>query len=391
MRRLAIVVQRYGTDITGGAELHSRWVADKLRGRFRSTVFTTTALDYITWENHFPPGGHEIDGIEVRRFPIEARRDIDSFNTYSRWVFNEPHRDADEERWLRMQGPVSPGLIEAVRREKNNFDIFLFFTYLYYTTARGILEIGDKAVLLPTAHDEPALTLRLYEDVFAAPSGFLLNTKAEHDLIDRRFGLGHRPRSIVGMGVDLPGEMDVEATIKRFELPRPYALTFGRISYGKSHDLLFRHYPGDLTDLPLVAFGFTEMEIPEHPRIIYLGRVSDEERWALISAAAFTIHPSFYESLSLAVLESWAVGVPVLVNGDCKVLRDHVDTCGGGLYYRGGHVEFIERYVEFAGLSDSERKRMGEAGRDYVLSNYEANEVARRYGDFLERMIDYSN
>jgi glycosyltransferase involved in cell wall biosynthesis len=389
MKRLAIVVQRYGTEITGGAELHSRWVANKLRDRFSSTVFTTTALDYITWENHFPPGVHDIQGIEVRRFPIEERRDMGYFNRFSFWIFNEPHRDVDEDRWLQMQGPVSPALIEAIRREKNHFDIFFFFTYLYYTTARGILEIGDKAVLLPTAHDEPALKLRLYEKVFAAPCGFLLNTKAEHDLIDRRFGLGHRPRSIVGMGVDLPGEMDVEASVRRFNLPHPYALTFGRISYGKGHDLVFRHYPDDRTDMPLVVFGFTEMEIPDHPRILYLGQVSDQERWALIAGAAFTIHPSLYESLSLALLESWAGGVPALVNGDCKVLRDHVDICGGGLYYRGGHPEFIERYVELSELSDAERKRMGQAGREYVLTKYEAGEVARRYGDFLERMIDY--
>ncbi len=391
MRRLAIVVQRYGTEITGGAELHSRWVADKLRGRFETTVFTTTALDYITWENHFPPGIQNVQGIEVRRFPIESRRDMETFDRYSSWLFNEMHRDADEERWLRMQGPVSPALIEAIRREKNRFDIFFFFTYLYYTTAKGIIEIGDKAVMLPTAHDELALKLCLYDQVFAAPSGFLLNTKPEHDLIDRRFGLGHRPRSIVGMGVDLQGEIDVEEVISRFDIPRPYALTFGRISYGKGHDLIFRHYPSDRSDMHLVAFGLTEMEIPDDPQIHYLGRVSDEERWALIAGAAFTIHPSLYESLSLALLESWGVGVPALVNGDCAVLRDHVETCGGGLYYRGGHVEFIERYLDLAGMSDAERKQMGTAGREYVLANYEAGEVARRYGDFLERMIDYRN
>lgn len=387
MRRLAIVVQRFGEEITGGAELHSRWVAGKLKDRFDITIFTTTALDYTTWEEHYPAGESRHDGCRLVRFPVARRRDFELFNSYSRWVFHERHRDVDEERWLEMQGPYAPELIEALSAERTRFDAFLFFTYLYYTTARGLPRIPDRAVLLPTAHDEPALTLRLYENVFRQPKGFLLNTDAERRLLERRFGLGRRPRSVVGMGVDLPASVNPPATVERFGLRPPYALTFGRICYGKGHDVVFRCYPADRSELDLVVFGQTEMEIPDSPKVRYLGRISDQERWDLIAGAAFTIHPSLYESLSLALLESWAMGVPALVNGECLVLKEHVIKCGAGLWYQ-GDVDFDERFLCLCRMPHERRVEMGEAGRRYVMQNYEAERVADRYAWFLNRMID---
>lgn len=387
MNRLAIVVQRYGAEITGGAELHARWVAERLRDRMEITVFTTTALDYLTWENHYPEGDHEVNGIRVVRFPVEEQRDLDHFNLYSRWIFNEQHRDVDEQRWLRMQGPFAPKLVEALPREKRRFDCFFFFTYLYYTTVKGLEEVSDKAVMLPTTHDEPPLRLRMYQKVFDAPRGFLLNTEPERRLIDQRFGLGHRPVSVVGMGVDLPASVDTQPVLERFGLRQPYALTFGRITRGKRHDLVLDRYPADKTDLDLVIFGKAELEIPENPKIRYLGRVGEDERWALIAGAAFTIHPSPYESLSLALLESLAMGAPVLVNGDCVVLQEHVDICDGGISYS-GESGFGPRFLELAAMSEAERKRMGEAGREYVMKHYDAGAVTIKYAEFLEIMMD---
>jgi glycosyltransferase involved in cell wall biosynthesis len=40
----------------------------------------------------------------------------------------------------------------------------------------------------------------------------------------------------------------------------------------------------------------------------------------LAGSRAF-VHPSPYESLSMALLEAWKVGRPALVNGRCDVLR----------------------------------------------------------------------
>ena len=54
--KLAVVVQRYGADINGGAELHARYVAEHLARHAEVEVLTTCARDYVTWRNELPPG-----------------------------------------------------------------------------------------------------------------------------------------------------------------------------------------------------------------------------------------------------------------------------------------------------------------------------------------------
>lgn len=387
MKRLAIVVQRYGADVTGGAEAHARWVVQRLRDSFDITVYTSTALDYVTWANHFSPGEEEMDGAIVKRFPVAFTRDLELFNRYSRWIFNEPHRELDEERWLHLQGPVVPSLVEALRRERSLHDVFLFFTYLYYPTVKGIREVRDRSVLFPTAHDEPPIRLRLYRDVFASPSGFMLNTEVERRFLEGIFDFGYRPRVVLGMGIEWPeGDSDSDPVLKRFGLSLPYVLTFGRITQGKRHDQVVRAFVDTKADIDLVIFGKMEMDLPDDPRVRYLGFLSDEEKWAVIAGAHLTIHPSPYESLCLALLESWAMGVPALVNGECAVLADHAERSGGGLPYR-GEGEFRRCLMELA-EDETGRSAMGEAGRKYARARYRASDVGGKYAEFLNRIID---
>ncbi len=80
---LAIVVQRYGAEVTGGSESLARAVAERLAADFRVTVFTTCARDYVTWRNELPAGTEPANGVEVARFPVEEERDLASFNRLS--------------------------------------------------------------------------------------------------------------------------------------------------------------------------------------------------------------------------------------------------------------------------------------------------------------------
>ena len=51
--------------------------------------------------------------------------------------------------------------------------------------------------------------------------------------------------------------------------------------------------------------------------------------------------PSYLESLSMVALEAWALGKPVLANGQCDVLQGQCIRSNGGLYY-----ESFEEFVE---------------------------------------------
>ena len=72
--KLAVVVQRYGADINGGAELHARYIAEHLARHTEVEVLTTCARDYVTWRNELPAGVEQIGGVTVRRFPVARAR-----------------------------------------------------------------------------------------------------------------------------------------------------------------------------------------------------------------------------------------------------------------------------------------------------------------------------
>jgi len=172
--KVAFVVQRYGKEVMGGSELHCRQVAERLAGQgYDCTVFTTTAKDYVTWKNEYPAGESLLNGVVVKRYPVEKERDIQDFNRFSDWIFSNAHTLEDEIDWMDRQGPCCPPLLKALEEERSGHDVFVFFTYLYYNTYWGLQRVPLRKALVPTAHDEPALYLDIMRAVFTAPDAFV--------------------------------------------------------------------------------------------------------------------------------------------------------------------------------------------------------------------------
>ena len=94
----------------------------------------------------------------------------------------------------------------------------------------------------------------------------------------------------------------------------------------------------------LALFGRGTLSFAESAHVRMMGVVPDGEKLAAIARARALVMPSRHESLSMVVLEAWMMERPVLVNGDCEVLRGQVLRANGGLYYR--------RYEEFAAALD---------------------------------------
>ena len=112
--KVAVVVQRYGADINGGAEQHARYVAEHLAKHVQVEVLTTCAhRDYISWKNELPEGREVVNGITVHRFPVAVERDPVEFAKWSDTVFTKPHSLRDELAWLEAEGPTSPGADRA--------------------------------------------------------------------------------------------------------------------------------------------------------------------------------------------------------------------------------------------------------------------------------------
>ncbi len=386
--RLCFVIQRYGPEVAGGAEMHCRWLAERLAERHQVQVVTTCALDYIEWRNHYPPGESLVSGIKVTRHAVAGPRSEHKFALLSELVFGEERSRGAERAWVEENGPRCPGLVKSLSRLPD-VDLFLFYCYRYYQTFFGLPRVADRAVLVPTAEDDPAIQLSVFHELFRSPRGIIYLTPEEQALVQSRSGNQSVPSVVVGSGVNVPEGWQTLDVRSRFELPGRFLLYVGRIDRNKGVDRLLRYYEWlarEWRELPpLVLAGKQVLEVPEHPKLRVLGFVTEAEKFALLAACDLLLMPSPYESLSIIALESWAVGRALLANSQCKVLEGQCRRSGGGLYY--------EDFAEFASamrllLGDAElRGRLGGSGRAYVEREYAWPRVAERTESLLSRLL----
>jgi len=415
--KLAFVIQRYGADVLGGSEHLCRLVAERLAATHEVDVLTSCARDYVTWANEYPEGSDRVRGVTVRRFASAATRDLAAFNAYSDWIYNNPHTRADELEWLKQQGPWCPGLTEYLRRHQQQYDVLIFFTYLYAPTVLGLEVAPQRSILVSTAHDEPAIRLDIFKDVFRRPAALCYLTESEHDFVHAYFTDLPMLEEIVGVGVDLPQQQpyprmpdrppddeprsapengaEEETPAREFpshlmargavfrrrhRLYGPIVLYCGRIDPGKGCEELlqyFGEYVKEGGDATLALMGAKLMSLPEEPYVKFAGLLSDRERIQALEAATVVVCPSPYESLSLLALESLSVGTPVLVNARSTVLVEHATRSNGGLWYadRDEFVECLKLLMRDARL----RAALGRNGRDYVRRNYRWDVVLGKY------------
>lgn len=385
--KLAIVVQRYGADLNGGAELHARYVAEHLARHADVEVLTTRAHDYITWANALPQGADEVNGVPVHRFPVARRRNPDSFGRRSKRVFDNVHSLADELRWLDSEGPTSPSLVRYLRSHQADYDYFIFFSYRYYHAYHGVRTVAPKAVLVPTAERDPALGLAMFPPIFRAVRAVMYNSHEERAMIQAVSANHDVPGVVVGIGSEVPSHAEPDRFRTRHQITRRFALYVGRIDANKGCAELFANfgrYAKASGALDLVLVGNPVMSIPSHPRIHHLGFVSEEDKYDALAAADVLVMPSYYESLSMVTLEAWAMGVPALVNGACDVLRGQVIRGNAGLYYTNAE-EFVEVLRVLAGTPIL-RRQLGQNGREYFRRHYAWPVIEQKYLDMFEQL-----
>ena len=135
-------------------------------------------------------------------------------------------------------------------------------------------------------------------------------------------------------------------------------------------------------NLKLILAGKSAMEIPKNKDIIALGFVSEEEKVNLIRKSKLLVLPSKFESLSLSTLEAMYLEVPVLLNGQCEVLKKHAILSNAGLYFENKY-EFIEA-LNFMINHPEIMKTMSKNGIKYVENNYKWDVVMRKLKKAIE-------
>lgn len=412
--KIAIVVQRYGLEINGGAELHARLLAEKLSAIYDVEIITTCAIEFERWDNHYPEGIEIIHDIKVRRFKT-LKKDLKKFSglskiarnlykyysrklsilnfpylLYKRFKYNKKNFDFNE--WLEVQGPFSNDLIQFIKDKKEDYKAFIFFTYLYHPTNIGIREVADKSILIPTAHDEPQFYLDGYSQLFSLPKFIMYNTQIEKDFVEKVYPQAKKLKSeIAGIGFD---DYDITSTALPQDLYQSkYFIYIGRIVEDKGCVMMIEYFKDfkekhpEYQDIKLVLAGKNSLDekITQGDDIILTGFVDHELKNALLANASALIMPSFYESLSLITLEAMLLKIPVIVNKNCDVLYSHIEKSETGKSFTGS-IEFSQALTFYIQQTPEDLLSEGNKAKDYVLKNYSWDTIINKFNSAIKSL-----
>jgi len=388
--RIAFSTPRYGEEVMGGAETAARLLAEHLVAEcgWEAEVFTTCALDHITWEDVLEPGDSELNGVRVHRFRSAAGRADDFYGLDGRLrVAPAAATLRESQRWVELNGPVAKDVVEAV--SASGADVAAFYPYLHYTSVHGIRRAPMPAVLHPAAHDEPALYLPVFRGTYGSADAFCYHTIAERRLVQRVHPRADRPQIVLGLGVGAPAGTGRRGGAVLGIGERPYVVSVGRVDEHKGSSMLAAYFarykerhPGPLA---LALVGPVSAKIPAHPDIVLTGVVDEADKCDIVHDALVSISPSALESFSLVVLEAWVQGVPVVVNAACGPTREHCERSGGGLWF--GSYRELEAVLERLLADAPLRLRLAVRGRRYVDTHYQWPVLIRRYARFLDQVV----
>ena len=392
-KKIAIINQRYGLEVNGGSELYSRQIAEKLIAKYDVEVLTSCAVEYVKWSNYYKEGVEQINGVTVRRFKTLHEREPKVFSALDSMMLSNPHIEEEiSEQWIEHMGPYCPELVEYVDKHQDEYEAIIVVTYLYYTAVKSIVRIKNKAIFIPTAHQEPFIHFDMYKKVFGAADAYVFLTDEEKDLVHSIFHNEDVPYEVMGVGVEVPEVVDSERFKKKYNLDN-YLIYVGRIDEGKDCPRLFKYFieykRRVKSDLKLVLMGKAVCDIPKSPDIISLGFVSEEDKFDGIKGAKALILPSKFESLSISVLEAMTLSVPVIVNGICDVLKGHCVKSNGGLYYK-NYFEF-EGCINYMMEHPEEHAIMCKNARKYVEDYFQWDDIMKKFDSIIERVGKASN
>lgn len=392
-KKIAIINQRYGLEVNGGSELYSRQIAERLIARYDVEVLTSCAVEYVKWSNYYKEGVETINGVTVRRFKTVHERIPKIFSALDSYMLSNPDADVEtSDKWIENMGPYCPELVEYVDEHQDEYEAIIVVTYLYYTAVKSIVRIKDKAIFIPTAHQEPFIHFDMYKKVFGAADAFVFLTDEEKDLVHAIFHNEDVPYEVMGVGVDVPAQVDSERFKKKYNLDE-YIIYVGRIDEGKDCPRLFKYFleykKRNKNNLKLVLMGKAVCDIPKSADIISLGFVSDEDKFDGIKGAKALILPSKFESLSISVLEAMTLSIPVIVNGICDVLKGHCVKSNGGLYYK-NYFEF-EGCVNYMLEHPEEYKMLCANARKYVEDYFQWDDIMKKFDRIIERVGNSSH
>ncbi len=314
---------------------------------------------------------------------------------------------------------MSPGLIDYLKRHNRSYDAVVFFSLYHATTVHGIAAVPERSVVFPYVRLNPALRFSLWTEVLESARAVGYLSSAERRLVRSYLHLFPATEEVVGVGVDMPAQetyprhqQDPADTLsedddeggtprdttlapdylsgrgvpfrRRHRLHGPFALYGGRVEQNNGCEEMLEYFDSVAAadgDTALVLMGVKLMKVPEAPHIRMAGIVADRERMIAYEAAEVTLAPDPDDLLAQPVLESFAVGTPVLASARNEAAVEHCRRANAGLYYA-NREEFVES-LQLMMTNTRLREQLGENGRQYINRHHRWDVALARF----ERLV----
>lgn len=409
MKKIGIIVQRYGLEVNGGAEYHARILAEKLTQFYEVDVITNCALSYDDWSNYYSEGVSDLNGVKVIRFKNKPKNhkkfrkyrriltnDTKTLRFLNSFSFLQPLKKYFQPKinskvhleWIKSQGPYCPDLPNYVLKNQNKYHCFVFFTYLYYPTYYTMPLVANKSYFIPTAHDEPLLYTEPYKDIFSIPKGIIYNTESEKELINKKFHNSQKNNIVAGVGISNYEVNPDLIDTKYLNLDYSYFVYIGRIDGGKNCDVMITYFQEFCDSINgkfhLLLIGKNHLKFEtKHKNIHFTGFVNEDTKYHLLKNSLGLIIPSKYESLSLVTLEAMLHGKIVIANKQCEVLKNHIVSSKSGFLYE-NQFEFNNALNKLTCLDSHQIENHKNNAIEYVKTNYNWGDILNEIKNFIK-------
>ena len=419
--KFAFVTPRYGAEVPTGPEHVCRLIAEQVSRRHDVDVLTTCAGDARTWANDYSEGVDRVRGALVRRFALSGT--YDAAAARAPLTTAAPPIRADELEALKRLGPWSTGLIEHLKRQHRAYDAIVFFSVVNPLTILGLPVAPERSVLFPYLRLQRELRFGSVAEALASAAALGYVSAAERRLLRSYMRVAPQHEEVVGIGIEPSPEQsypkhqqnpadeitsedeELGADMTEREDAPPY-LTGRGIPFRRRHRLYgsFALYGGRVEpdngaeemldyfdtfaaadgDTSLVLMGVKMMKVPDERYVRLAGVLPERQRMIAYEAADVTLAPASDDLTAQPVLESFAVGTPVLASARNEAAAEHCRRANAGLFYA-NREEFVEA-MRLLTTNRRLRERLSENGRNYIRQHYQWDAVLGRFDRLVSRV-----
>lgn len=397
----------------GGTEHLVQQISEKIVARHKNVVdvFTTFGYNIDLFRNPKAPKipakkQEEREGVNIHRFEVRNRdTKLLKYALGGATLFRFP--------WINRlrryyYGPRSRELKRSIIESDADVIMASSFPLLHMRYALDARKHGKPVVLLGALHVEDTLNYDtdVIYDAIRECDFYIANTDFEKNFLVEK-GIDRNKIEVIGVGVDLDpspetrrGRFRKTAGIPEQEILIAFvgqqAPHKGIFSLLQAFEMFLRQEKiGGYLVIAGAPAGFEnairtnlkQIDDEIRNRIIWKGKVSEEEKRDILADCDIFASPSNRESFGITYVEAWSYRKPVIgcrISAVSSVIDEYID----GLLVGFDDAEELSRAISELARDRTFREKLGENGYKKVLEKYTWNTVADKYQAVYGTVMD---